>query len=259
MTENGEISYPLAVISDVHGNLEALNAVLEDIEGRGLERIVCLGDIIGYGPNPREVLDIVIDRCQWSLMGNHDFAVLYEPTNFNTGAEAAAFWTRRQLETESDGEKRARRWSFLGKLKIRETLNGWLCVHGSPRRPINEYIFADDVVTAPSKMQQIFERFEKVCLVGHTHVQGLFTNEPDFYPPDELDMTYRFNEREKAVINVGSVGQPRDRDPRAGYTILHEDHIEFVRLEYDIAAVVRKVEEIAELNDFFGQRLLEGR
>lgn len=259
MTRSTTITPPIAVISDIHGNLEALDAVLADIDRRAIEDVICLGDNIGYGPNPREVLDRVMDRCRWSLMGNHDFAVLYEPTNFNAGAESAAFWTRRQLETDDDPEQRARRWEFLGSLLVRQTFDGTLCVHGSPRRPINEYIFADDVTTAPTKMQQIFDRVDRCCLVGHTHVQGLFTDEPDFYSPGELNNTYQFNSWEKVVINVGSVGQPRDHDPRAGYAILHEDRIEFVRLEYDIAAVARKIEAIGELNDFFGQRLGEGR
>ena len=236
-----------------------MQTVLADIDQRGIEDIICLGDNIGYGPNPREVLDLVIDRCEWSLLGNHDFAVLYEPTNFNAGAESAAFWTRQQLESEPDTESRARRWNFLGSMSVRQSFNGTLCVHGSPRRPINEYIFADDVATAPSKMSQIFDRVDRCCLVGHTHVQGVFTDEPDFYPPDELNYEYRFNSWEKVVINVGSVGQPRDRDPRAAYAVLHEDKIEFVRLEYDIASVIAKIEAISDLNDFFGQRLLEGR
>jgi diadenosine tetraphosphatase ApaH/serine/threonine PP2A family protein phosphatase len=233
--------------------------VLDDIDQRGIERIFCLGDNVGYGPNPRECLDLLIERVEWSLMGNHDFAVLFEPTNFNAGAESAAFWTRRQLETEPDSDKRSRRWDFLGAMEVRQQINGALCVHGSPRRPINEYIFADDVTTAPTKMQQIFDRIEHVCFVGHTHVQGLFTDEPDFYAPEELGGSYKFNEWEKVVINVGSVGQPRDRDPRAGYVILFEDHLEFVRLEYDIDAVAEKIEAIGDLNNFFGQRLRDGR
>lgn len=221
---------------------------------------MCLGDIVGYGPNPRECLDLVIERCDWALMGNHDYAVLYEPTNFNVGAETASFWTRRQFELEPDKAKRAMRWNYLGGLTIRQTLaDGVISVHGSPRRPINEYIFADDVATAPTKMQQIFDRLERGCFVGHTHVQGVFTDEPDFYNPTELKGQYSFREEEKFIINVGSVGQPRDRDPRSGYTLFFEDHVEFVRLEYDIKSVIAKVEKIPDLNDFFGQRLLEGR
>ncbi len=251
---------PTAIISDIHANVDALQVVMDDIAARGIDRIVCLGDIIGYGPNPCECLDMVIDRCEWSLMGNHDFAVLYEPTSFNTSAEQAAFWTRRQLELEPDAAKRRRRWEFLGNLKIRERHNGSLWVHASPRRPINEYIFPDDVITAPAKMQQIFDRIEHRCFVGHTHVTGVFTDEPDFYPPGDLgEKGYKFREGEKCIINPGSVGQPRDRDQRASYAVLHEDRVEFVRLEYDIYAVIDKVTKIPELSDFLGLRLLEGR
>ncbi len=200
-----------------------------------------------------------MERCDWSLLGNHDFAAMFEPTNFNAGAEAAAFWTRRELEREPDIDKRARRWNFLGSLRYRSTFDSYLCVHGSPRRPINEYIFADDVMTNPGKIQQIYAMVERRCLVGHTHVPGVFTDEPDFYSPESLKGVYKFDRQEKLVINVGSVGQPRDRDPRSSYGILHEDRVEFVRLEYDIAAVVKKVEAIEDLSDFFGQRLIEGR
>src|SRR5687767_3594284 len=110
---------PTALISDIHANLDALSVVLADIKARGIERILCMGDIIGYGPNPCECLDLVIKRCEWSLMGNHDFAVLYEPTSFNASAESAAFWTRKQLEQEKDQAALRRRWEFLGGLVIR--------------------------------------------------------------------------------------------------------------------------------------------
>ncbi|MCE9589972.1 MAG: metallophosphatase family protein [Planctomycetes bacterium] len=247
------------MISDIHANLEALQTVLADIERRGVTRVICLGDIIGYGPNPTECLDLVMKRCELALMGNHDFAVLFEPTSFNASAEAAAFWTRRQFEDEQDAAVRRTRWEYLGNLKIRERLGDSLFVHASPRRPINEYIFADDVITAPTKMVQIFERIDRKCFVGHTHVPGVFTDEPDFYPPADLDGEYEFNEREKCIINPGSVGQPRDKDPRASYCIVDEDGVEFVRLDYDIQSVIDKVKNVVELSDFLGTRLLEGR
>ena len=93
---------PTAVISDIHGNAVALRAVLADIESKGIDRIVCLGDIIGYGPEPLACVDLVRERCAWSLMGDHDFGVLYEPTNFNPGAESAAYWTRDQFDAAPD-------------------------------------------------------------------------------------------------------------------------------------------------------------
>lgn len=255
-----------AVISDIHANAEALRAVLADIDSRGIERIICLGDIVGYGPDPLECVDMVRRRCAWSLMGNHDFGVLYEPTNFNPGAEQAAYWTREQFDSEPDPALRAERYEFLGRLRVRvvETPPGGtvpiLAVHGSPRRPINEYIFPDDALASPDKLEAIFERVDRLCLVGHTHVPGVFTNEPDFYPPAELgEMTYTFADEEKAIINVGSVGQPRDHDPRASYVVLHPDRAQFVRVEYNVDATAKKIKAIPSLHDWLGDRLYEGR
>ncbi|MBZ0172397.1 MAG: metallophosphoesterase family protein, partial [Phycisphaerales bacterium] len=245
---------PTAVISDIHGNAVALRAVLGDIASRGIDRIICLGDIIGYGPDPLECVDLVREKCAWSLMGNHDFGVLYEPTNFNPGAEAAAYWTRDQFDNEPDDEARALRYDFLGRLRVRVVdpvfsgggengTPGVLCVHASPRRPINEYIFPDDVKDSPDKIEAIFDRVDRVALVGHTHVPGVFSNEPDFYPPGEIgdEPVFRFIADEKAVINVGSVGQPRDLDPRASYVILSPGQVEFIRVEYDIKATADKI------------------
>jgi predicted phosphodiesterase len=273
---------PTAVISDIHANAEALRVVMADIDQRGIQHIVCLGDIVGYGPDPLECVDVVRKRCVWSLMGNHDFGVLYEPTNFNPGAESAAFWTREQFAKETDEKLLAERYEFLGRLRVRVVeqvgpegiafANGGpalqsgvagmplLAVHGSPRRPINEYIFPDDAQNTPEKLEAIFERVDRLCIVGHTHVPGVFTNEPDFYPPAELgDNCYKFIEGEKAVINVGSVGQPRDGDPRASYVILHGDRAEFIRIPYNIDPVAQKIRATPELNDWLGERLYEGR
>jgi len=251
---------PVALISDIHANLEAFQTVLADIKSRDLDTIFCLGDIIGYGPNPLECIDLVRQRCAWALLGNHDFAVMYEPTMFNTAAEAASFWTRRQFENEPDSTLRRARWEYLGSLEVRHWFGKTLCVHASPRKPINEYIFPDDVVTSPSKLAQIFERFEHRCLVGHTHSPGVFTDEPDFYPPMDLnDGVFTFDASGKCIINPGSVGQPRDRDPRASYAILHDDRVEFVRLEYDIHKVISRIKAIPDLHEFHGLRLLEGR
>ena len=258
-----------AIISDIHGNAEALRTVLRDIDEKGVDRIICLGDIIGYGPEPLECVDLVEQRCAWSLLGNHDFGVLYEPTNFNPAAAAAADWTREQFDAEPDEAKRTRRFAFLGSLRVRvvEKANGagfpMLAVHGSPRRPINEYIFPDDAMTAPDKMKAVFDRVERLAIVGHTHVPGVFTDEPDFYSPGELGRSvYCVSEDEKAVVNVGSVGQPRDHDPRASYVIMQGDDdltLEFVRVEYDVAKTAEKIKSIPQLADWLGDRLYEGR
>ncbi len=114
-------------------------------------------------------------------------------------------------------------------------------------------------MNSPVKMQQIFDLVDKYALVGHTHVPGIFTDEPDFYPPDDLDGVYKFNDDEKVIINPGSVGQPRDLDPRASYAILDDDSVRFFRLEYDIEAIASKIRATPELLDWLGDRLFEGR
>lgn len=248
-----------ALISDIHGNFDALEAVIADIDRRGVQRIICLGDVVGYGPEPLACLDRVIERCELCLLGNHDFAVIFEPTSFNSVAEQSCFWTRACLDAEPDAEARRRRWQYLGGLKSRQVREGVLLVHASPRRPTNEYIFPEDVITAKAKMRQIFELVGHTCYCGHSHVPGVYTDEPDFYSPSDLGDRYTFAPGEKCVINPGSVGQPRDRDPRAGYALLYRSHVEFIRIEYDIEAVVAKVAAEPALNDFLGTRLRDGR
>ena len=115
-----------AVISDVHSNLEALTTVLADIESRGIKKIYCLGDVVGYGPNPKECLDLIIEKTEWCVLGNHDYAVFYEPTNFNYGAEQASFWTRDILGGEKKSDSRNLWWRFLGELPMRRTLEAEL-------------------------------------------------------------------------------------------------------------------------------------
>jgi len=256
----------LAVISDIHSNVEALTAVLEDIASRDVEKIVCLGDVIGYGANPRECLDLVMEKACVALMGNHDSAVLFEPSNFNIGAEAASFWTRVQLEDEPDEAKRNARWDFLGGLETKHVLAdddlglGELAfVHGSPRRPVNEYVFPDDVYNSPGKVRGLFDRFSRLCFIGHTHVPGVFIDTPDFYSPEELEGVFQVNPDRKALINVGSVGQPRDRDNRASYVLLEPAAVRFVRVAYDVETAVQKVHGVNELDDYLGTRLKEGR
>ena len=250
-----------AIISDIHSNLEALRTVLADIDKRGIETIYCLGDIIGYGPDPAECLDLVASRAALCLCGNHDHAVFYEPANFNIAAEKAAFWTRSALEAEKNVESRNRRWKFLASLSPRLEVDGLLFVHGSPRKPINEYLFPDDVYTNPQKLMQNFERMNKLtCFCGHTHVPGVFVDDPYFEPPDELgdSRTYAIGD-EKVIINVGSVGQPRDRDPRAAYVIVDDDEVEFIRIEYNIDVTAKKIRDNPQLDDFLGSRLYEGK
>ena len=246
-----------AIISDIHSNLEALEAVLADIASQEIEEIYCLGDIVGYGPNPREALDRVME-CQACILGNHDQGALFDPEGFSSGAERAIFWTRRQLEdSEGDPEKNVARWNFLCDLPRARREGNLLFVHGSARSPLNEYVFPEDTYNA-RKIEKIFSLIDRFCFQGHTHVPGVFTEQCKFFNPADLNHQYEFGEG-KIMVNVGSVGQPRDGDSRACYVVLGDAGLEFRRVEYPLEVTREKIHNIAELDNFLGDRLIEGR
>ncbi len=246
-----------ALISDIHSNLEALNAVLADIQAQGITEVFCLGDIVGYGPNPRECIDLVMS-CKVCLLGNHDQGALFDPEGFNTGAERAIFWTREQLENPSgDSGAGSRRWDFLGELPRNYQEGNLLFVHGSPRNPLNEYVFPEHIYNR-RMMEKIFALIERHCFQGHTHVPGVFTEDCQFFSPEEINYEYRLADQ-KLMINVGSVGQPRDGDPRACYVVLDNDLVRYRRVEYPFEETIRKIYEIPDLDNFLGDRLRDGR
>jgi diadenosine tetraphosphatase ApaH/serine/threonine PP2A family protein phosphatase len=249
-----------AIISDIHSNHEALQAVLKDIEAQGVKTIYCLGDVIGYGPNPRECIDAVMG-LPLVLLGNHDQGAMFDPEGFNPSAERAIFWTRAQLEAAGDGKdskaQRERRWEFLAERPRTFREEQFLFVHGSARNPLNEYVFPEDIYN-PRKMERIFAHVEKYCFQGHTHVPGIFTESLQFYSPEEIDFVFELDNR-KALINVGSVGQPRDGDWRACYVLLDGKTVRFRRVEYDIETTIKRIYDIPELENFLGDRLRDGR
>ncbi len=249
-----------ALISDIHGNLEALQAVLEDIGQEGVDEIFCLGDVVGYGPNPTQCLELVMSRCRITILGNHDQATLFDPNGFNPVALQAIYWTRDQLEVPGSGpDSINRRWDFLGELPRLYNEGEFLFVHGSPRDPTQEYVFPEDVYNS-RKMDAIFGRFERYCFTGHTHIPGVFTHSREFLTPEEIGFQFKLT-NEKALINVGSVGQPRDNDPRACYTILEreESRITFKRVEYQVNDTAQKIYKVHELDNMLGDRLRTGR
>ena len=246
-----------AIVSDIHGNLEALEAVLADASSQGVDSTYCLGDIVGYGPNPRECIDWVMG-FQMSILGNHDQGALYDPEGFSSGAEKAIFWTREQLEMPSgDPTQTTRRWDFLSELPRTHREGPLTFVHGSVRNPLSEYVFPEDIHNA-KKLERIFALIERYAFQGHTHVPGVFTEDGRFFSPEELGGRYRLPAG-KMMVNVGSVGQPRDGDRRSCYVILTDDQIEFRRVEYPFQKTMEKIYAIPELDPFLGDRLQEGR
>lgn len=245
-----------AIISDIHGNLEALETVLADIKGQGISEIYCLGDIVGYGPNPRECIDLVKENCQVTILGNHDQAALFDPEGFNAGAERAIFWTRAELES-GDSQGSEARWEFLGELPRMRREEKLLFVHGSARNPLNEYVFPEDVYNQ-RKMERIFGLVDHYCFQGHTHIPGVFSEDYNFQSPDEVDFKITLKDR-KVLINVGSVGQPRDGDNRSSYVIIDGDTVHFRRVDYDYEKTIAKIYPIPDLDNFLGDRLRDGR
>jgi predicted phosphodiesterase len=432
----------IAIVSDIHANLAAFEEVLRHAKSVGYDRMVCLGDVIGYGPDPVECIDLVREHCEWSLLGNHDFAALYEPTNFNAAARDAVFWTRAQtieqgwmkrrfceerglaiptqrtstaksasvppcivglyryelteggnaiyrshnagsrfegpgtiplaepaealipcgfeefliryasgelervagahdaalfnawaasprhapkaqFDLKAHGEdprwkellaEHLARVDFMFSISPRQILlDRYICVHASPSRPVNEYLFPDDVVQGERKLRRNFSQLRlpdasgserpASAIVGHTHCPGFILEDVDrigqkvraaeaqsasggsLVQEDDAEIRYDWmpfdaelsewavTEREmtpgaRFILNPGSVGQPRDHDPRSSYVILEEgaagapDRFTFHRVEYDIRRTQERIQDRiargAPLKDWLWQRLEKG-
>lgn len=252
-----------ALISDIHGNLEALTAVLADIQSQQVSEIYCLGDIIGYGPNPCECLDLVMKRCAATILGNHDQAALFDPDGFNPMALQAIYWTRDRLDNGPGSPAQVNaRWDFLGELPRFVDDGDFKFVHGSPRDPTNEYVFPEYVFDQ-RKMELLFGKVKQYCFMGHTHLPGVFTTDCEFISPDECDYVYKLGSQ-KIMANVGSVGQPRDDDSRPCYAIIDTEAdggptLTYRRVDYDIDVTVDKIYAEAELSNQLGDRLRHGR
>jgi predicted phosphodiesterase len=246
-----------AIVSDLHGNLAAAEAVFADIRRRMIRDVVCLGDMIGYGPNPREVLDLCRD-CRFVLMGNHEEAVMFYGEDFNEKARKALEWTKEQLNsTKYDRTENYELWNFLGSLEESHTDDDIMYVHGSPRVPTKEYMVPGDVRNK-DKMREVFDLVPRICFVGHSHIPGVYTDSNRFYTPDRLGGTYSHNGG-KALINAGSVGQPRDGDPRSSYVTFDGTTVRFHRLEYDVEDTVKRIYATPGLPNYLADRLLVGR
>jgi len=223
------------VLSDIHANLEALNAVLDD--AGPFDVLWSLGDVVGYGPEPEACITAIRSFEHASIPGNHDWGVLgrLDLADFNADARQANLWTRDQLSAES------RR--YLEDLPETQIIGEFTLAHGSPRYPIWEYILY------PSTAALNLPYFETaICLVGHTHVPILFTATEDRSAEAsalEPDLTISL-QGGRYILNPGSVGQPRDGDPRASYVILDTDtcSCELRRVPYTIARTQERMREL---------------
>lgn len=251
----------IALISDIHGNFDALQAVMAHIDAQGdVDVIHCLGDVVGYGPEPEACIDLLRTRCEVTLMGNHDYALLNAAIGFNPIAAGSIACIRQRMEPGLLAlPQKQERWEWLSQRPERHPLGSDLLVHASPRDNIFEYVLPDDPIYDQEKIFAIFQMIERNVYVGHTHRPGIITEEPRFYTPADVKGAYSFEPGEKLIINVSSVGQPRDRDPRACYATVTDEGIQYHRVEYDVEVVVNKVQAIECLDDRCGTRLREGR
>lgn len=241
------------VISDIHANLTAMQAVLADAghPGEDYDFVWCLGDVVGYGPDPNECIDVLRGLPHLCLAGNHDWAALgrLDVRTFNADARRAVTWTRDTLTDEN--------LAFLEALPTTFVLGQYTLAHGSPREPVWEYIL-DPMIAAMN-----FPAYDTpVCLVGHTHTPVVFEQtaaeqQPVAHPP-EYGAAVTLN-RGRRIINPGSVGQPRDSDPRAAYAILdaEKNTWEFRRIPYDIEAVQERMQK-ADMPERLIMRLEHG-
>jgi len=252
-----------AIISDIHSNLTALKAVLADIDSQEIKRVLCLGDVVSYGPDPADCLTLVRKHCEFMLKGNHDVAVVFEPLGFNQVARKAALWTKETVRPGLFSFSSAKaNWNMLKNAPDRYEEGHCLFVHASPRDPVMEYIEESDVsdpTFGPSKkIIAIMEMLKGVCFVGHTHRPGVITEDFRFIKPHEIDMRWVCDGK-KAVINVGSVGQPRDLNPKACYVTVNGNEVKYHRVPYDIEQTANRIRSIPELHDHLADRLFEGR
>jgi predicted phosphodiesterase len=223
-----------AVISDVHANLEALETILSDIKKRGIDEVLFLGDAVGYGPNPNECVELLKQHCKTLLAGNHDWAVigLTDIQYFNEYAKAAILWTREILAPES------RR--FIESLPVTKYIKkeNMLLVHSTPKEP-EAWHYLLTLWDAEINFHYFHNR---ICMIGHSHLPFVIERMPS---GEMITHKYeaRLGKQERYIINAGSVGQPRDRDPRACYAIFTGDTLEFVRLEYAVGKTQKKMHD----------------
>jgi len=237
------------VLSDIQADLTAFEKVLA--EAGSFDAVWCLGDIVGYGPDPNECVTLVqsLPNLQ-CIIGNHDAAALMQidADTFNPEARNAIVWTRKQLSDAS--------LTFLENLPERLEIGETTLTHGSPRHPVWEYLLDSHAATIN------FDYFQTpYCFVGHTHLPVMYSLDGDNYlaflnvpePGDRMELP------ERAILNPGSVGQPRDRDPRSAYAIFDDKTKvwEYQRVEYDISAVQERM-RLAGLPDRHIKRLAAG-
>jgi diadenosine tetraphosphatase ApaH/serine/threonine PP2A family protein phosphatase len=239
-----------AFIADVHGNLEAFTAVCASIRDECADRVVFLGDIVGYGANPNECIDLLRGLTEHCIAGNHDWAATGRQSteSFNPAARDAIGWTSAQLTPQNK--------KMLNALPLSLEMDGFLCVHATPCMP-EQWRYILNVFDA----QVIFETYhDRLCFVGHTHCPAVFKEQKNETVVKEAPPVVALQPQCRYIINSGSVGQPRDGDPRASYGVYDDSSSTYklMRVEYDFFSAQKKILN-AGLSDFLAHRISVGR
>ncbi len=238
-----------AILSDVHSNLEAFQAVLTDLSQEKVDQTFFLGDIVGYGADPNQCIELLQGLTKFAVAGNHDWAAveLTEASSFNPVAKAAIEWTSRKVTVEHQ--------KCLKKLPLTQNHHNFTLVHATPDEPEAwNYIFS------LKEAQVSFQHHDQqICFLGHSHRPVVFKQDEERIPSILPNTTFTLKDSQRYIINVGSVGQPRDGDPRAAYGIYNLDDSCFTlkRIPYNIECAQEKI-IAAGLPHFLAQRLASG-
>ncbi len=240
-----------AIISDIHANLQALNTVLEKIKELSVDKIICLGDVVGYNANPNECVEIIRDLEIPTICGNHDAVAcgLEEPWGFNPVALQAAMWTRETLSKDN--------LEWIKNLSDTQQFGNFLIVHGAPTDR-DTYLFTwEDILPHVVHLE---ERQCTLCFFGHTHFPGIFSPDGSYSLDEESRFSLGQTNSKIFFINPGSVGQPRDSDPRAAFGVFDTETnmYELVRIMYDVTKAADEI-TAAGLPGFLAERLFLGR
>ena len=240
----------IAVISDIHGNLEALTAVLKDIENHQVDATHCLGDVIGYGSDPRACLQLVEENCDIKLIGNHEYMLLGRSSTeqCNPSARDSFEWTKQELNDYD--------MSLIEKYEMQQIRGDILFIHASTFKP-EEWHY----IVSREQAGRAFNHLDQsVCFFGHSHLPTIFLEMPEELPRAKVGHDFLMDPEQRYLINVGSVGQPRDNDPRASYVVADIDtgDVYFNRVEYDIKTAQDKMAH-ARLPQMLIERLSVGR
>jgi predicted phosphodiesterase len=238
------------IFSDIHSNLEALEAVLKAYEHASIDKYLCAGDIVGYATNPKECLEKIKLLSTAGVAGNHDWASvgLFSLDYLNPWASAAVVWTRDKLD---DQERR-----FLGSLKLTFINEDLTLVHGTLDDPAS-FFYLRDIQSAKATFDSLNN---PICFVGHTHIPGIFIQDQDKSLGYFSGQPLKLEKNKRYIVNVGSVGQPRDGNPAASYCIYDTDKktVWIKRLDYDFNSAGKKI-IAAGLPAFLAERLTVGR